>query len=66
LSITNQEENMKKIVKDVTKSVLPLTVAYAEQSRVEKNNVTAGYYSTYTTDSGSSNSPDDSPIKDEN
>lgn len=51
-------------VKDVAEGKLPLTVAFAEEAKVEE--MGAGTrYSTYTTASGVQQILDDAPIKDE-
>jgi hypothetical protein len=44
----------------------PRTVAFAEEAlEQDEQDVAVPYYSTYTTESGSNQSMDDGPIKDE-
>ena len=57
---------MVTYAKDLAAGELPLTVAFAEEATVQEEQL-AGlpHYTTYTTESGSSRSMDDGPIKDE-
>ena len=56
---------MSLSVKNVASGEVPLTVAFAEEAKSEEVEQGSPYYSTYTTESGSSKSLDDAPIKDE-